>query len=80
MRNERIFEISFEFVSNKDKEISKQEFHDYSREVAIENVEKATELRRTKLTSEKKIIILLSRHLRTRGDCIEDEIIAFASR
>ena len=39
-----------------------------------------TELRRAKLTFKKKIIVLLSRHLRIREDCIEDEVIVFTSR
>ena len=65
MRNEKIFEIFFEFVNNKNKKVLKQKFHNYSRKIVIENVEKTIKLRRTKLTSEKKIIIFLSRHLRT---------------
>ena len=77
MRNERIFKISLEFINNKNRKTLKQEFHDYSREVAIENVEKTTKLRRTKLTSEKEIIVFLSRHLCIREDCIKGGVIAF---
>ena len=79
MRNEKVFKIFFKFVSNKDKEILKQEFYNYLREVAIENVEKTTKLCRTKLTFEKKIIILFLRHLCIRENCIKDEIIVFTS-
>ena len=50
------------------------------REVAIENVEKATELRRTKLTFEKKVTVFFSRYLCIRKDYIKGEVIAFASR
>ena len=80
MRNEKVFKIFLEFANNKNKKTLKQEFHDYSREVAIENVEKTTKLRRTKLTSEKEIIVFFSYHLRIRENCIKDEIIAFTSR
>ena len=80
MRNEKILKIFLEFANSKNKETLKQEFYDYLREIVIENVEKAIKLRRARLTSEKKIIVFLSRHLRTREDCIEDEIIASASR
>ena len=80
MRNKKIFEILLESVNNKDKEISKQEFYNYSYEVAIENVEKTTELCRAKLTFEKKIIIFLLRHLHIQKNYIENEIIVFASR
>ena len=80
LRNKRIFKISFKFVNSKDRKALKQEFHDYSREIAIENVEKTIKLRRAKLTSEKKIIIFFSRHLRIRKNCIKNEVIAFASR
>ena len=37
-------------------------------------------LRRARLTFKKKIIVLLSRHLHIRENCIKDEIIAFASQ
>ena len=80
MRNERIFEILFEFASNKDKKTLKQKFYDYSREVAIESVEKMIKLRRTKLTFKKKIIVLFSCYLCIQEDCIKDEITAFTSR
>ena len=80
LRNKKIFKIFLESVNNKDKKTSKQKFYDYSREIAIENVEKTTKLCRTKLTFKKKIIVLLLRHLRTRKDCIKSEIIAFTSR
>ena len=80
MRNKRIFEISFKFVNNKDKKVLKQEFQNYSREIAVENVEKMTELRRARLTFKKKIIIFFLCHLRTRENCIKNEVIAFALR
>ena len=80
MRNKKIFKIFFEFINNKDKKTSKQEFYDYLREIAIKNVEKMTELRRAKLTSEKKIIVFLLHHLHIREDCIKDEVTAFASQ
>ena len=80
MRNKKVFEVFLEFASSKDKEVLEQKFHDYSREIAVENVEEVTKLRRTKLTSEKKIIVLFSRHLCIREDCIKDEVIASASR
>ena len=80
MRNEKIFKIFLESANNKDKEISKQEFYNYSHEIAVENVKETTELRQTRLTFKKKIIIFLSCYLCTRKNCIEDEIIAFASR
>ena len=56
MRNEKIFKIFLKFINNKDKKVSKQKLYDYSREVAIENVEKMTELRRTRLTFKKKLL------------------------
>ena len=80
MRNEKVFKISFEFVNNKNKEILKQKFYNYSRKVAIENVKKTIKLRRAKLTSEKKIIIFLLHHLCIQKNYIKDEIIVFASR
>ena len=79
MRNEKIFKVFFKFVNNKNKKVSEQKFYDYLREVAIENVDKTTKLCRTKLISEKKIIVFFSRHLRIRKDCIKGEIIAFTS-
>ena len=79
MRNEKVFKILFKFVNNKDKKALKQKFYDYSREVAIENVEETTKLRRAKLTFKKKTIIFLLRHLHIRENCIKGEIIAFAS-
>ena len=80
MRNKKILKISFESVNNKDKKTLKQKFHDYSREIIIKNVEKTTKLRRAKLTFKKKIIVFLLRHLHIRENCIENEIIALASR
>ena len=80
MRNEKIFKIFFKSVNNKNKKALKQKFYDYLYEIAIKNVEKTTKLCRTKLTSEKKIIVFFSRHLYIRENCIKDEIIAFASQ
>ena len=45
LRNKKVFKVFFEFVNNKDRKILKQKFHDYSREIAVENVKKTTKLR-----------------------------------
>ena len=80
MRNEKIFEIFFKFVSSKNKRTLKQKSHDYSREIVIENVNEIIKLRRTKLTFKKKIIVFLSRHLCIRKNYIKNKVTAFASR
>ena len=56
MRNEKIFKIFFEFVNNKNKEVLKQKFYNYSREIAVENIKKTTKLRQAKLTFKKKLL------------------------